>query len=101
MALNVEGEEVRSITTLNRIGIVSMAGPLEVSIQGTFSAGSPVLTHYTRNSLGRGAAVRTATSVIEAYGTTVLTNEFVLTGGDGSTAIDIVVRKIPTAVKNA
>jgi len=99
MALNEFEEEILTLTSSVTTGIISMTGPLEISIQGTFSGGT--VTHYTSNSLGRGAAVRTATTVIDAYGTTVKTSEFEVTGADGSTDIDIIARKIPTSTRDA
>jgi len=86
------GEQRLTLTSGTTTGTMYFAGPSEISVQGTFSTGT--LTHYTTNSVGRGAAARTATTIAEVYESHVLRSEFEVTGADGSTSIEIVGRAI-------
>ena len=81
-------EKKLTLTNVNTTGKMSFPFDSDIAIQGVFSGGT--VTHYVTNSLGRGPKVRTATTVAEAYTSSVVNSEFEVTGADGSTSIIII-----------
>jgi len=74
--------------------VLEMRGRHSVSIQGDLGGGT--LTHFIFTNKGRGVAVRTATTVEEAYESHVQRSEFVLTGSTNP-SLFIVLTDIPEA----
>lgn len=72
--------------------VIKQRGRYTVSIQGDFGTGT--LTQFVFTSEGRGVAARTATTVVEAYESSVQRSEFVLTGSTNPD-LNIILTSIP------